>query len=311
MARNPPHDARRRAVQPQRDVHEADLEIALARFDELSHTATLSNTANRAFERFQKCLAEADLDAMADMLADDICSEDRRHIVSAGIRNGRDAALEDARVIAGLGAGVTTTAVLATRGERLALRHSQYAVGHEQTDAYQVNLLEVVVVDTDERISAVVTFDVDDFEAALAELDARYLAGEAAAYPQVWSAITEGYAALNRHEAPQVTPDFQDVDHRHGVAFMSGDLFPYIHAAWDVSPDLKTHIETVHRLNKLGAVITQTAHGSSEEGFDAEWRQIVVFTVDGDAVNRCEMYDEADLDAALARFDQLTQQPPT
>lgn len=290
---------------------EADLEIALARFDELSHTATLSNTANRAFERFQKCLAEADLDAMADMLADDICSEDRRHIVSAGIRNGRDAALEDARVIAGLGAGVTTTAVLATRGERLALRHSQYAVGHEQTDAYQVNLLEVVVVDTDERISAVVTFDVDDFEAALAELDARYLAGEAAAYPQVWSAITEGYAALNRHEAPQVTPDFQYFDHRHGVAFMSGDLFPYIHAAWDVSPDLKTHIETVHRLNKLGAVITQTAHGSSEEGFDAEWRQIVVFTVDGDAVNRCEMYDEADLDAALARFDQLTQQPPT
>lgn len=290
---------------------EADLEIALARFDELSHTATLSNTANRTFERFQKCLAEADLDAMADMLADDICSEDRRHIISAGIRNGRDAALEDARVIAGLGAGVTTTAVLATRGERLALRHSQYAVGHEQTAAYQVNLLEVVVVDTDERISAVVTFDVDDFEAALAELDARYLAGEAAAYPEVWSAITEGYAALNRHEAPQVTPDFQDVDHRHGVAFMSGDLFPYIHAAWDVSPDLKTHIETVHRLNKLGAVITQTAHGSSEEGFDAEWRQIVVFTVDGDAVNRCEMYEEADLDAALARFDQLTQQPPT
>ncbi|MDF3336632.1 BTAD domain-containing putative transcriptional regulator [Mycolicibacterium septicum] len=289
---------------------EADLEIALARFDELSHTATLSNTANRAFERFQKCLAEADLDAMADMLSDDICSEDRRHIVSAGIRHGRDAALEDARVIAGLGAGVTTTAVLATRGERLALRHSQYAVGHEQTDAYQVNLLEVVVVNTDERISAVVTFDVDDFEAALAELDARYLAGEAAAYPEVWSAITEGYAALNRHEAPQVTPDFQDVDHRHGVAFMSGDLFPYIHAAWDVSPDLKTHIETVHRLNKLGAVITQTAHGSSEEGFDAEWRQIVVFTVNG-VVDRCEMFEEADLDAALARFDELGQPPST
>lgn len=289
---------------------EADLDIALARFDEISHTTTLSNKANRVFERFQKCLAEADLDAMANMLSDDICSEDRRHIVSSGIRHGRDAALEDTRVIAGLGARITTTAVLATRGERLALRHSQYAVGHEQADAYQVDLLEVVVVNTDERISAVVNFDVDDFEAALAELDARYLAGEATAYPEVWSAITEGYAALNRHEAPQVTPDFRDVDHRHGVAFMSGDLFPYIHAAWDVSPDLKTHIETVHRLNKLGAVITQTAHGSSDEGFDAEWRQIVLFTVNG-VVDRCEMFEEADLDAALAKFDELGQPPST
>ena len=28
-------------------------------------------------------------------------------------------------------------------------------------------------------------------------------------------------------------------------------------------------------------------------------------TVDGDLINRCELFDEADLDAALARFDEL------
>ena len=33
-------------------------------------------------------------------------------------------------------------------------------------------------------------------------------------------------------------------------------------------------------------------------------------TVDGDLVNRCEVFDEADLDAALARFDQLSRPAP-
>ncbi|WP_082022603.1 BTAD domain-containing putative transcriptional regulator [Mycolicibacterium setense] len=290
---------------------ESDLDAALARFDELSRPVLqLDNVATRTYERFHKCLAEADLDAMAHMLSDDICSEDRRHIVSSGIRHGRDAALEDARVIAGLGGGNKATTVLATRGEHLALRHTQYAIGQEQTDAYQVTLLEVVVVNTDERISTVVTFDADDFDSAYKELDARYLADEAAAYASTWSVIVQGYAALDRHEKPSVTASFVNVDHRAGVAFPAGDLFPYILAAWDASPDLKGHIEATHRLNKLGAVVTHVAYGSSHEGFDAEWRQLMLLMVDGDAVSRCEMYDEADLDAALARFDELSQQPP-
>ncbi len=30
-------------------------------------------------------------------------------------------------------------------------------------------------------------------------------------------------------------------------------------------------------------------------------------TIEGDLISRCEMFDEADLDAALARFDELTR----
>ena len=33
-------------------------------------------------------------------------------------------------------------------------------------------------------------------------------------------------------------------------------------------------------------------------------------TVDGDLINRCEIFDEADLDAALARFDELSRPAP-
>ncbi len=34
---------------------------------------------------------------------------------------------------------------------------------------------------------------------------------------------------------------------------------------------------------------------------------INLVTVEGDLFNRCEMFDEADLDAALARFDELAR----
>ena len=33
-------------------------------------------------------------------------------------------------------------------------------------------------------------------------------------------------------------------------------------------------------------------------------------TVDGDLINRCEIFDEADLDAAIARFEELSRPTP-
>jgi class 3 adenylate cyclase len=289
---------------------EDDLDAALARFEHLSRGAQLSNTASRMYERFQKRLAEGDLDAMASMLSDDICSEDRRHIVSAGIRHGRDAALDDARVIAGLGVGNTATTVLATRGERLALRHTQYTVGHEQAGAYHINLLEVVVVNIDERISAAVTFDPDDLDSAFAELDARYLAGEAAAHAQTWSVIAGAQAAFKQHEVPATTPNMPYIDHRPVLSVDAVDLATFVGAMWDVIPNPSVYIEAAHRLSELGAVVTQVLKGTSPEGFDGEWRLIDLFTVEGDLISRCEVFDEADLDAALARFDELSRSSP-
>ena len=75
-------------------------------------------------------------------------------------------------------------------------------------------------------------------------------------------------------------------------------------------PDVNIHIEAVHRLSNLGAVVTHSAHGTSQEGFDAEWRMIDLLTVDGDLINRCELFDEEDIDAALARFDELSRPAP-
>ena len=150
----------------------------------------------------------------------------------------------------------------------------------------------------------VVVFDLDDIDAAFEELDARYLAGEAAAHAHTWSLVVEAHAAFNRHELPAKPPDL--LDHRPlGIAVEAGDPTAYIRAMWDFTPDLRLYIEAVHRLSDLGAVFTQVSRGTSQAGFDAEWRVVELLTIDGDLIDRGELFDEADLDAALARFDEL------
>ena len=51
-------------------------------------------------------------------------------------------------------------------------------------------------------------FDLDDIDAAFEELDARYLAGEAAAHSHTWSVIARNNAAFNRRELPAAAPDW-------------------------------------------------------------------------------------------------------
>ncbi|MBE1548486.1 class 3 adenylate cyclase [Mycobacterium sp. OAS707] len=290
---------------------EADLAAALARFDELHRSLPHpENAASQVTERFWALFSARNWAAMTEMLAEGTLSDDRRRLVGAGLVEGRTACIADLRAIASVGAKSYGSTVIATRGQRLVLAHFRVKGPEQQPEAFEVEMLGLIEINSDDQIVARVAFDVDDIGAAFTELDARYAAGEAGAHAHTWSVVARGYAALTRHEVPTTTRDFVSIDHRRGIAFAPGDLIPYIRAAFDISPDLNVHIETVPRLSDLGAVVSHAAYGTSQVGFTAEWREIVLFTVDGDAVNRCEMFGEADLEAALARFDELNRQVP-
>ena len=78
-----------------------------------------------------------------------------------------------------------------------------------------------------------------------------------------------------------------------------------LRATWDIAPDY-SYFETVHRLSDLGAVVTHAARGPRKRlrrRVARSWD----FTVEGDLINRFELFEEADLDAAIARFDELNQ----
>jgi hypothetical protein len=289
--------------------NEADLDAALARFEELQpQTRRLENAAARADNRFFAHTRDRNWAAAAEILADNSFVDDRRRVVNIGLWERRDVVIANLRALAEALADVTST-VIAIRGERLALTRISAPNRDLKQGDFGVEMLGVAELDTDDRLAAHVLFDVDDIDAAFDELESRYIAGEAAAYQHTWSAIAGIYAAFNRHELSPTTPDWVNTDHRRGIAFAPGDMTAYIRAGGELTPDTRLYVETVHRLSNLGAVVTQVMKGTSRDGFDAEWQEIGILTLDGDLISRCEMFDEADLDVALARFDELDQPP--
>ena len=147
------------------------------------------------------------------------------------------------RAIAELGITNLTSTVIATRGERLVLVRGRFAGRDQGPEAFLTEVLGIVEINADERIVAIVSFDLDDIDAAFAELDARYLAGEAAEHADAWSVVSAAYASVNRHELFATTPDWVNVDHRRPEI---------IEARW----------HSVHRSFQCGSSY-QTSHSAS------------------------------------------------
>jgi hypothetical protein len=203
-----------------------------------------------------------------------------------------------------------TPTVIATRGRSLVLTRLGFSGRDDGPEPFLTEVLSILEINDDERMVALVSFDLDDIDAAFEELDARYLTGEGAAHARTWSVITRGYNGFNRGEIPAATQDWVNVDHRHAAAMAPGEGVAYFRASWELAAELNVYIEAVHRLSDLGAAFTHVGNGTSREGFEAEWRTVDIMTVEGDRINRCELFDEADLDAALAMFDQLSRPAP-
>ena len=104
---------------------EADLDAALARFEELPpRTRRLENAASQVAERLRAYFAARDWTAMAEYWPR-LCTDDRRRVVNAGIQLGRDADIANMRAIADVGATNIASTNIATRGERLALSRTR------------------------------------------------------------------------------------------------------------------------------------------------------------------------------------------
>ena len=210
---------------------------------------------------------------MAEILADDMCNDDRRRVVNAGVRHGRDTDIEHMRAIADVGAKTITSTVIATRGERLVLRRVLFSGEDQVPEAFQAELLDIVEIDADERIVARVSFDARRHRRRLRGARRpirRRRSGRPRAHVVGHRA---DYAALNRRRIPRDDAGLGEHRPPSGDSRSTpGDLTAYIRATWDLAPDFSIYIEAVHRLSDLGAVVTQAAHGTSQEGFDAEWR---------------------------------------
>ena len=80
-------------------------------------------------------------------------SDDRRRVVNAGIRRGRDAEIANMQAVAELGVDKMTSTVIATRGDRLALSRTASRRGN-RADGFRTELLSVVEINADNRFAA-------------------------------------------------------------------------------------------------------------------------------------------------------------
>ncbi len=257
-----PLDGRRRPDQSLEMFDEADLDAALARFDELDRRAPqLENAASQVYEHLRACFAARDWDAMAEMLADDVFIDDRRRVVNAGIRHGRDAEIANMRAIADVGVTYMTSTVIATRGERLALTRGD-AGNDQRRETFRHRACSPSSRSTPTTGLRRASCSIPTTSTPPSRNSTRVISpAKRPPYARTWSLVAGAYAALNRHELPSTTPNSVNIDHRRAVATAPADLLAAVRALWDVTPDIRYRIEAVHRMSDLGAVFTHTRGG--------------------------------------------------
>ena len=241
---------------------EANLDAALARLDELTpQTRRLENAASQVVERFRAHFAARDWDAMAETMADDFSTHDRRRVVNAGVRNGRAAQIANMRA-RGRG-GLRGPRRPSSRPAGSALRSSASAprVRDQQPGEFIADAARHRRDRRRQPARRAVLFDPDDIDAAFEELDARYLAGEAAAHAHIWSVITKSYAATQPARAP--CDDAGLGERRPSASFGSNRAkcvdpeHPCLLGHLVRNPESTSRV--VHRLTNLGAVVARNA----------------------------------------------------
>ena len=99
------------------------------------------------------------------------------------------------------------------------------------------------------------------------------------------------------------------MDHRHFGTIERNALTLNIRAFWDITSNQYRRRERAP-IDRPRAVVAHGTHATSQEGVEIESGEIIIPMVDGDLLNRCEIFNETDLDAALARFEELSRPTP-
>src|SRR5262249_44441257 len=131
---------------------------------------------------------------------------------------GRDQYLQGARLTWDMRWSRLVSEVIATRGDRLMLQRTCHEVADTDVGPSEREYLVLIEADEHGNHRAMVLYDAGDIDAAYAELDRRYLAGEGRPYAREWEAggqlwqtiVARDWAGL----AALMTPDCVFADHR-------------------------------------------------------------------------------------------------
>ena len=258
-----------------------------------------SNQVVKSIAEATRAQSDTEFEEWFDSVHPDFVRQDRRSVIGLpdlDKQGYKDAITE--RLAVGL--RVTEARSLATRGDRLALMQTVQTATTGDTSA----ALVVAETDSDGLMIRQISFDVDDLDAALAELDRLYLAGDGAAHADIWQPLAECGVALSNAELDRamslIHEDFVAVDHR--LASWPELDKAGLRERWaTMGPGRVLPVE-IFTLKAHGAV-ARSEWQPAGEGIAASSIGMVTFR-DGQWA-RTETFELDDLDAALARFAEL------
>ena len=192
------------------------------------------NAATRVDHRLFALFVERRWEEMGALYADDILLDDRRQGLRR-VSTDRATQVDNVRAIADLGVADVTQTPLALRGDRLCLSHVRYEIGDSRPVAFVVETLAITEVDTAGVMVARVVFDVDDFEAAVAELDCSLRRRRRSGPREHVVAHRAGLRCTQparTRRPPPTTPGYRIYDHRLQSTVEAADLTALFRAMW-------------------------------------------------------------------------------
>jgi ketosteroid isomerase-like protein len=208
-----------------------------------------------------------------------------------------------------------SAALLATRGDRLALFRLRLSGTLDDSGPSEVDLLQLVEIDASGLRSAAIAFAPEDLDAAYAELDARYAAAEAAPYAGVTAGMQEFKRAFSQRDwkalAARCAPDIVVHDRRllgwhtlHGPDAYVEALRQLV----DLAPDTKLRIDHTD-ICAAGYLVVTVWEGSHHGGAYEAPSLMVAELDDAGRIRRFDQYDLDRLEEARARFAELRSDP--
>jgi hypothetical protein len=215
---------------------------------------------------------------------------------------------------------------LATLGNALALCRvsvsaSGYAGGKLDVGAYDISVLGLFEVDTNgrrRREEFFATHQLGDSIIRLYEHYAELLpAGPARARAAATARSVATVLGPLEHWATALAPALEYVDHRSIIGLGStrgaaAVLHDVIGSLLDLTEGVATHVDDIVALRPDAHLLRWTTSGiqrSSGGVFERPYLLLSIFGSDG-LVARFEQFDVGHEDEALARFDELTAEPP-
>jgi tetratricopeptide (TPR) repeat protein len=300
-----------------------DAERALARFDQLvasaseptasGPTARFASAGSRFFDRFNERWQARDWEGIVFTYTPETRLIDRRSLTGLDLQ-GSDF-IASLRVVFDLPASRWQGQVLATRGESLALGRWRVESADDTAGLSEVEYLGLVEVDASGRGFLSIVFDLDALDAAYAELDDRYAAGEAAPFAPVVTALRAFAAAVTARDWDALeavfVPALVVYDHRplgwetlHGPATLVATFKSLV----ELAPDVRLRIDHV-TVSAKASLAMVTFVGMHEGGAFEDARVVVhEFNREG-KICRHDIYDVEHLGEAKSRFDRIVAKP--